>query len=228
MKIVRSVRLIVDSFRYVDHDTSFSFMSFDSIEQSEDISHSTEFRVMIIFQIISYGSYSILIHLCEKDNMVAFSSVTMNLAIEFIKLFISLSAFIYFVLMNTDIHLPKMQILSMIRESLPYSIPGMLYFLNNNLAVHIQVQMDPISYQVLSNFKILATAILYRLIIKYKLTRLQWFALSLLFFSGIIYGFGTYISFIVELLWHRAEILSQESLDSSILFSQCKKRRKLV
>ncbi|CAF4361974.1 unnamed protein product, partial [Rotaria sordida] len=39
-------------------------------------------------------------------------------------------------------------------------------------------------------FKILTTAILYRLIIKHKLTRQQWFALSLLFFGGLTYSLG--------------------------------------
>lgn len=31
---------------------------------------------------------------------------------------------------------------------LPFAIPAILYFINNNLAVHMQLQMDPASYQV--------------------------------------------------------------------------------
>ena len=31
---------------------------------------------------------------------------------------------------------------------LPYAVPALLYFINNNLAVHMQSQMDPATYQV--------------------------------------------------------------------------------
>jgi probable UDP-sugar transporter A4 len=95
-------------------------------------------------------------------------------------------------LYSTTITYPnKLQFISWFRQSLPYSIPGILYFINNNLAVHMQVHMDPASYQILSNFKIFTTAILYRLIIKHKLSRQQWFALSLLFLGGLAYSLGT-------------------------------------
>lgn len=154
---------------------------------SPTISHPILFRTMILFQIMAYGSYSILVHLCEKNGMLTFSSVSMNFSIEFFKLILSLLAFIYF----KQFHLNQFHWLTWIRQSLPYSIPAMLYFLNNNLAVHIQLEMDPASYQILSNFKIFTTAIFYRLIIKQKLTTQKWFALVLLFFGSLSYSFGT-------------------------------------
>ncbi|CAF1518781.1 unnamed protein product [Rotaria sp. Silwood1] len=183
-----------DSTDNIDHEKSFSSTSDNSIsfkQKTEDILHSIGFRAMIFFQILAYGSYSVLVHLCEKDGAVAFSSTTMNFILEFAKLIFSFGALFYFTSININIYPSKIQIISWFRQSLPYSIPGILYFINNNLAVHMQVQMDPASYQILSNFKILTTAILYRLIIKHKLTRQQWFALSLLFFGGLAYSFGT-------------------------------------
>lgn len=159
----------------------------DSKMLSPLISHPIMFRTMILFQIMAYGSYSILVHLCEKNGMLTFSSVSMNFLIEFFKLIFSLHAFIYFKQFNLN----KFQWISWIKQSLPYSIPAILYFLNNNLAVHIQLQMDPASYQILSNFKIFTTAIFYRLIIKQKLSAQKWFALVLLFFSSLSYSLGT-------------------------------------
>ena len=44
----------------------------------KNILQSIAFRGMIIFQIIAYGSYSILVHLCEKNGSITFSSTTMN------------------------------------------------------------------------------------------------------------------------------------------------------
>lgn len=153
----------------------------------EKIFHSIQFRSMILFQIIAYGSYSILVHLCEKNGVISFSSTTMNFILEFMKLIFSIIALTY----SQSIIYPTLgQFIIWFRQSLPYSIPGILYFINNNLAVHMQLQMDPASYQILANFKIFTTAILYRLIMKQKLSRKKWFALSLLFFGGVAYSLG--------------------------------------
>ncbi len=161
--------------------------SLNSKEKLKNLSHSIFFRGMISIQIIAYGSYSILVHLCEKNGIITFSSVKMNFIIEFLKLIFSLNAFIYFKQMNSN----KIQLFLLFKQSIPYSIPAIIYFLNNNLAVHMQIHMDPASYQILSNFKIFTTAILYRLIIKHKLSNQQWFALILLFLGSLAHSFGT-------------------------------------
>jgi len=159
--------------------------------KSDDISSSIRFRAMILFQIIAYGSYSVLVHLCEQNGVISFSSTTMNFLLEFIKLSFSSIAWIYSLSIETINYPDLNSIVTFFRQSIPYSIPAILYFINNNLAVHMQLHMDPASYQILSNFKILTTAVLYRLIIKHKLTRQQWFALLLLFVGGLAYSFGT-------------------------------------
>ena len=159
-------------------------------QKSNDLLHSITFRAMIVFQIMAYGSYSVLVHLCEENGVVAFSSTSMNFVLEFVKLTFSLCALVYCSSAPSHTFSIRTQMLSSLKQSLPYSIPGILYFINNNLAVHMQIHMDPASYQILSNFKILTTAILYRLIIKQKLKRQQWFALSLLFIGGLAYSFG--------------------------------------
>jgi len=156
-------------------------------ERTDGVSHSLAFRAMVLFQVLAYGSYSVLVHLCERDGAIMFSSTTMNLVLEFIKLVFSL-------IIHCS-HSPKAWPTnffngSWLGHSLPYSIPGLLYFINNNLAVHMQLHMDPASYQILSNFKIVTTAILYRIIIKQQLSRQQWFAVSLLFFGGFFYSIG--------------------------------------
>jgi probable UDP-sugar transporter A4 len=156
-------------------------------EGTHGVSQSLAFRAMVLFQVLAYGSYSVLVHLCERDGAIMFSSTTMNLVLEFIKLVFSL-------IIHCS-HSPKARPtnlvnISWLEHSLPYSIPGLLYFINNNLAVHMQLHMDPASYQILSNFKIVTTAILYRIIIKQKLSRQQWFAVSLLFFGGFFYSLG--------------------------------------
>lgn len=189
----------------VDDDASSSLLSTETSslnfkQKAEEILHSIKFRAMICFQILAYGSYSVLVHLCEKDGVITFSSTAMNFILEVVKLIFSFSALIYSSQMKLNIFPNIHQLIICFRQSLPYSIPGILYFITNNLAVHIQLYMDPASYQILANFKILTTAILYRLIIKQKLTRQQWFALLLLFFGGLSYSLGKTNSFHIPLI----------------------------
>jgi probable UDP-sugar transporter A4 len=145
------------------------------------------FRAMVLFQVLAYGSYSVLVHLWERDGVIMFSSTAMNLILEFVKLVFSITIHC--------LNSPKGCSTSLVdrswlRHSLPYSISGLLYFINKNLAVHMQLQMDPTSYQILSNFKIVTTAIIYRVIIKQKLSQQQWFTVSLLFIGGFFYSLG--------------------------------------
>ena len=157
------------------------------------VSQSLTFRVMILLQVLACGSYSILVHLCERNGAIEFSSITMNFILELIKLVFSIGALTCCIpIKHTEMIIPckRKQAIFWWRQSLPYSIPSLIYLINNNLAVHMQLQMDAASYQILSNFKIITTAVLYRLIIKQKLRKQQWFALILLFFGGLFYSLG--------------------------------------
>jgi probable UDP-sugar transporter A4 len=158
-----------------------------SEEKSNNASNRLAFRAMIFFQVLVCGSYSTLIHLCEHDGSITFSSTTMNSVIELVKLVFSLIA--YFCSSTKTFSLIS-SAKSWFQHSLPYSIPSIFYFINNNLGVHMQLQMDPASYQILSNFKIATTAIFHRLIMKQKLSGYQWFAVTLLFFGGFFYSLG--------------------------------------
>ncbi|CAF4607174.1 unnamed protein product, partial [Rotaria sp. Silwood2] len=97
----------------IDYEKSFSSISDDSIsfkQKAEDILHSIGFRAMIFFQILAYGSYSVLVHLCEKDGVIAFSSTTMNFILEFVKLIFSFGALFYYTSVNINICPNKIQI----------------------------------------------------------------------------------------------------------------------
>ncbi|ELU08858.1 hypothetical protein CAPTEDRAFT_125710 [Capitella teleta] len=130
-----------------------------------------------------YASYTILVHLCERNGEISFSSSAMVFVTEVMKLLISLSLLLK-ESTSTVLSLPSF------KEVLPFSIPAVLYTFNNNLAVHMQLQMDPATYQVLSNLKILTTAALYRMIIKRPISVLQWIALGMLTLAGAFNSYG--------------------------------------
>jgi len=51
-----------------------------------------------------------------------------------------------------------------LREALPYAVPGLLYFFNNNLEVFMMRAMDPATARLLMNGKIITTAVIFRLV----------------------------------------------------------------
>lgn len=177
------------------------------------------FGLLLAIQVASYGSYTILVHLCEDNGRIQFNSTSMNLLIELVKLKISLIAFAVRKYVNrrqrrsnrkyssANLHIEnnddndiernspfdsishKLKPSNFLRASLDFSTPAFLYFINNNLAVYIQLYMDSTSYQMLSNLKILTTACLYYLFFgSSKLTRTKAFSLLLLFVAGLIYS----------------------------------------
>jgi probable UDP-sugar transporter A4 len=162
-----------------------------------------QFKIKILFgiQILFYGSYTILVHLSEKNGTILFSTTAMNFTIEIIKLFISFASYL---ILKHFYHRNKWSSMYFLEESnnhsnlenfklnkfLMFCIPSLLYFVNNNLAVYIQLYMDSTSYQMLSNFKILSTAIMYYFIMKKRLTKMKWFSLLLLFIAGCLYVCG--------------------------------------
>ncbi|KAK3710034.1 hypothetical protein QZH41_012427, partial [Actinostola sp. cb2023] len=115
--------------------------------------------LVVYSRVLIYGSHSILINLCKVDGKIPFNSAAVVLLIELAKLLFSLFFFIPEV-MSGKVQNPSIQ------TTLAFSVPAVLYCINNNIVVHIQLFLDPASFQVMSNLKITTTAILYWLFIK--------------------------------------------------------------
>nr|XP_006817758.1 PREDICTED: LOW QUALITY PROTEIN: probable UDP-sugar transporter protein SLC35A4-like [Saccoglossus kowalevskii] len=134
-------------------------------------------------RILIYGSHAILLHLCKVDGKIPFNSSSVVLLIELNKLLFSLS------MLAPEVYSKSLK-LPTFMQCVPFAIPALLYCINNNIVVHIQLYIDPASFQVLSNLKIASTALLYRSIIRRRLTRLQWLSMWLLMFAGISNSYG--------------------------------------
>ncbi|PAA58036.1 hypothetical protein BOX15_Mlig007964g1, partial [Macrostomum lignano] len=142
------------------------------------------FKFLFVVGTLVYSSYTILVHLMEVDGTIPWSSSSMVLITEFTKLFLSLGLYLPEARRLGRFELPSP------RGAVLYLVPALLYALNNNLAVYIQLQMDPATYQVLGNLKILTTAVLFRLIIKKPLSQIQWASLFVLFAAGVSNSWG--------------------------------------
>ncbi|NXD76369.1 S35A4 protein, partial [Halcyon senegalensis] len=139
--------------------------------------------LMLVLSVAIYGSHAPLLTHCKVDGRIPFSSASVVVLVELTKLVFSL-----LFLLTWDREL--LGIAVSWRHVAPFALSALLYAANNNLVVHMQLFMDPSTYQVLSNLKIVSTALLYSLFLRQRLGMRKWLALLLLLAAGVSYSWG--------------------------------------
>ncbi|KAK2079741.1 hypothetical protein QBZ16_002136 [Prototheca wickerhamii] len=61
-----------------------------------------------------------------------------------------------------------------------FLVPSLIYMLHNNVQFYFLKYVDPATYQILGNLKIITTGVLFRVFLRRQLSLLQWIALFLL------------------------------------------------
>ncbi|XP_061442763.1 probable UDP-sugar transporter protein SLC35A4 [Rhineura floridana] len=139
--------------------------------------------LMLIASVVIYGSHAPLLSLSKENGQIPFSASSVVILIELTKLILSLVF-----LMIWDWRQQKISVSWY--HATPFALSALLYAANNNLVVHLQLFMDPSTYQVLSNLKIGSTAFLFSMFLHQRLTLRKWLALFLLTAAGAFYTYG--------------------------------------
>ncbi|CAB4007108.1 probable UDP-sugar transporter SLC35A4, partial [Paramuricea clavata] len=117
---------------------------------------------MLLFGAFLYGSHVVLLNICKVNGKIPFNSAAVVFFTELTKLLLAV------LMLLPEFRKDSKPILMVPtpKQFMMFSVPAILYTVNNNLVVHIQAYVDPASFQVLSNLKIVITVILYRIILK--------------------------------------------------------------
>lgn len=124
------------------------------------------------------SSQGILIAWSKRAGGYDYSVTSANFMVELLKCFISVGALIQ--IWRKD-GINEDNKLSMSWEEVKvYPIPAVLYLIKNILQYYIFLFVDAPSYQILKNLNIITTGVLYKLLLKRRLTTIQWAAYALL------------------------------------------------
>ncbi|KAJ8557515.1 hypothetical protein K7X08_003140 [Anisodus acutangulus] len=124
------------------------------------------------------SSQSILIVWSKRAGKYEYSVTTANFLVEALKCSLSLAALIR--IWRKDGVTDDNRLSTTWDEVKVYPIPAALYLVKNLLQYYIFAYVDAPGYQILKNLNIISTGILYQIILKRKLTEIQWAAFILL------------------------------------------------
>ncbi|KAF3434893.1 hypothetical protein FNV43_RR21980 [Rhamnella rubrinervis] len=124
------------------------------------------------------SSQAILIVWSKRAGKYEYSVTTANFLVESLKCALSLAALGR--IWNNEGVTEDNRLSTTLDEVIVYPIPAALYLVKNLLQYYIFAYVDAPGYQILKNFNIISTGILYRIILKKKLTEIQWAAFILL------------------------------------------------
>lgn len=124
----------------------------------------------------SYATSGILVKASQKHHKYGYNTVAVVFLTECTKLVIAIGIYLCSNSCRSLVH----ELVSNPRLFALYFIPSGLYCVYNNLAFVSLINYDPTTYYILLQLRMVVTGVMYELVFKRRLTRMQWLSLVLI------------------------------------------------
>lgn len=142
--------------------------------------------LIFVSYIVFFIAQSILVKASQTNNFYSYNVTCVVMLTELLKLILSTALY----LKDHNFSTLVSEIFEYRRVLLLYFVPALLYCFYNNLAFRNLQTFDPTTYNLLMQFRVVITGLVFQILFKRRLSGQQWFSLCLLTIGCVIKQFS--------------------------------------